>query len=82
MLARLPVIVSKRCGCVSELVKEGVNGFSFDPNNELKLTKLMQGFVNGSYNIKSMGEASFAIVRKHSPSVIAQNIATGIKAYI
>lgn len=82
MLCRLPVIVSTKCGCVSELVKEGVNGFSFDPNNELKLTKLMQGFVNGSYNIKSMGEASFAIVRKHSPSVIAQNIATGIKAYI
>jgi len=82
MLTRLPVIVSKKCGCISELVKEGIIGFSFDPNNELKLTKLMQGFVNGSYNIKSMGEASFAIVRKHSPSVIAQNIATGIKTYI
>lgn len=82
MLCRLPVIVSTKCGCQPELVKEGVNGFSFDPNNELKLTKLMQGFVNGSYNIKSMGEASFAIVRKHSPSVIAQNIATGIKTYI
>lgn len=82
MLCRLPVIVSTKCGCQPELVKERVTGFAFEPNDELKLTKLMQGFVSGSYNIKSMGEASFTIVREHSPSVIAQNIATGIKAYI
>lgn len=82
MLCRLPVIVSTKCGCQPELVKEGVNGFSFDPNNQLKLTNLMQGFANGSYNIKSMGEASFAIVSKHSPSIIAQNIVAGIKSYI
>ncbi len=82
MLCRLPVIVSTKCGCQPELVKERVTGFAFEPNDELKLTKLMQGFVSGSYNIKSMGEASFTIVKEHSPSVIAQNIATGIKAYI
>lgn len=82
LLCRLPVIVSTKCGCQPELVKEGVNGFSFDPNNQLKLTNLMQGFANGSYNIKSMREASFAIVTKHSPSIIAHNIVTGIKSYI
>lgn len=82
LLCRLPVIVSTKCGCQPELVQEGVNGFSFDPNNQLKLTNLMQGFANGSYNIKSMGEASFAIVSKHSPSIIAQNIVAGIKSYI
>lgn len=82
MLCHLPVIVSTKCGCQPELVQEGVNGFSFDPNNKLKLTNLMQGFVNGSCNIKSMREASFAIVRKHSPSIIAQNIVTGIKSHI
>ncbi len=82
MLCSKPVIVSNRCGCETELVNEGVNGFSFDPNNQLKLTNLMQGFVNGNYNIKSMGEASFAIVRKHSPSIISQNIVTGIKSHI
>lgn len=82
MLCRLPVIVSTKCGCQPELVKEGVNGFSFDPNNQLKLTNLMQGFANGSYNIKSMRESSFAIVTKHSPNIIAHNIVTGIKPYI
>ena len=32
--AGLPVIVSNRCGCVPELVREGVNGFTFDPMNQ------------------------------------------------
>ncbi len=82
MLCRLPVIVSTKCGCQPELVQEGVNGFSFDPNDKSKLTNLMQEFVKGSYNIKHMREASFAIVRKHSPSIIAQNIVTKINSHI
>ncbi len=80
MLCSMPVIVSNRCGCESELVKEGVNGFSFDPNDKPKLTNFMQGFMNGKYNIKSMGEASFAIVNEHSPSIIAKKIVIGIEA--
>ncbi|MEE8479036.1 MAG: glycosyltransferase, partial [Candidatus Neomarinimicrobiota bacterium] len=82
MLCRLPIIVSTKCGCQPELVEEGINGYSFDPNNENRLTNLMQGFVSGDYNIKSMAEASYAIIRKHSPSIIAQKIVTGIKTYI
>ncbi len=33
MASRLPVIVSETCGCVPELVHDGVNGFTFDPLN-------------------------------------------------
>ena len=82
MLCQLPVIVSTKCGCQPELVEERLNGFSFDPENELALTKIMQGFVDGSYNMKYMGEASLSIVKKHSPSIIAQNIVSGISDYI
>ncbi len=82
MLCRLPVVVSTKCGCQPELVEEGINGYSFEPNNEQRLTVLMQGFVNGDYKIKSMAEAGYAIIKKHSPSIIAQNIVTGINAYI
>ncbi len=82
MLCQLPVIVSTKCGCQPELVQEGLNGFSFEPNDELILTKIMQEFVNGSYNMKYMGETSLSIVKRHSPSVIAQNIVSGIKDYI
>ncbi len=74
MLARLPVIVSKRCGCVSELVKEGVNGFSFDPFDAHKLQLLMKGFINAKYDIKLMGKESLNIVKQHSPEKIASVI--------
>jgi 1,2-diacylglycerol 3-alpha-glucosyltransferase len=37
--SRLPVIVSNRCGCVPELVKN--NGFTFDPMNEDELARRM-----------------------------------------
>jgi len=82
MLCSMPVIVSNRCGCAPELVKEGINGFSFDPNNEYRLTNLMQGFMNGNYNIKSMGKASFATIGNHSPKLVAQKIINGIKTYL
>jgi glycosyltransferase involved in cell wall biosynthesis len=41
MAAGLPVIVSNRCGCVPELVAEGKNGFTFDPESVKSLGKLM-----------------------------------------
>ncbi|MBA3351659.1 MAG: glycosyltransferase, partial [Blastocatellia bacterium] len=39
MASGLPVIVSNRCGCVPELVHEGVNGYTFDPFNQEHITE-------------------------------------------
>jgi len=36
----LPVIVSSRCGCVPELVRENFNGFTFDPDDTDSLASL------------------------------------------
>jgi glycosyltransferase involved in cell wall biosynthesis len=41
MASGLPVIVSNRCGCARDLVKEGLNGFTFDPFNADALAQLM-----------------------------------------
>ena len=41
MASGLPVLVSNRCGCAQDLVKEGVNGFTFDPYNIEQLAELM-----------------------------------------
>lgn len=35
----LPVIVSDRCGCVPELARDKVNGFTFDPDDRENLTR-------------------------------------------
>ncbi len=78
MLTKLPVIVSKKCGCVPELIKEGVNGFSFDPSDARKLQLLMQGFIKSKYDIKLMGEKSLDIVKQYSPTKIASVISNKI----
>jgi len=41
MASGLPVLVSNRCGCAQDLVKDGVNGFTFDPVNVEQLAALM-----------------------------------------
>jgi glycosyltransferase involved in cell wall biosynthesis len=42
MVSGLPVLVSNRCGCAPDLVKEGINGFTFDPFNIQQLSELMR----------------------------------------
>lgn len=44
MAAGLPVLVSEKCGCYPDLVKDGVNGFGFDPYDEFALSHLMQHY--------------------------------------
>ena len=80
MLFSMPVIVSNRCGCAPELVKEGVNGFSFDPYDTQNLQLLMQGFIKDIYDIKLMGEESLNIVKHHSPYKIASIISNKLKS--
>src|ERR1039458_9149694 len=41
MASGLPVLVSNRCGCATDLVQEGVNGFTFDPYNVEEIASLM-----------------------------------------
>lgn len=41
MAAGLPVIVSNQAGCASTLVKEGVNGYTFSPDNIIELSNLL-----------------------------------------
>jgi len=41
MASGLPVLVSNRCGCATDLVQAGVNGFTFDPCDVEQLAQLM-----------------------------------------
>ncbi|HEY5912458.1 MAG TPA: glycosyltransferase family 4 protein [Verrucomicrobiae bacterium] len=63
MASGLPVLVSNRCGCAPDLVREGVNGHTFDPYDVEGLAELM-GRVSGSpeARLKEMGEASQRII--------------------
>ena len=63
MASGLPVIVSNRCGCASDLVQEGVNGFTFDPYDTTDLNKLLQQFSSMSLeSLAEMGQEGYNIV--------------------
>lgn len=74
MACGLPVLVSNRCGCYPDLVKEGVNGFSFDPYDKSEFYNLMKEIVEGKYDLESMGKASIEIIKDYTPEKAAKII--------
>ena len=78
MICHLPVLVSAACGCVEDLVEEGANGFTFDPNNETELAKKLRFFVDNPAQLLAMGQASAQIVTAFEPARVAQEMWQGI----
>lgn len=75
----LPAIVSRECGCVPELVHEGVNGFSFDPRSEAGLSSLLTRMSSNRVDLAGMSRASEAIVAKWSPTAFVQGLSQAIE---
>jgi 1,2-diacylglycerol 3-alpha-glucosyltransferase len=75
MASGLPVLVSNRCGCVPELVREGINGFSFDPDDAEQLGELMLR-LSQDLQLPAMGNASREIISDWG----TERFATGLKA--
>ncbi len=63
MACRLPVIVSQECGCADTLVRDGYNGWQFNPHDSELLATIMENFMRLSDDErKKMGENSLALV--------------------
>jgi glycosyltransferase involved in cell wall biosynthesis len=62
MASGLPVLVSSGVGCHLDLVRQGINGYVFDPGNEIELANLLVRMTNAQ-NCSAMGEASRSIIR-------------------
>jgi glycosyltransferase involved in cell wall biosynthesis len=67
MVSGLPVLVSNRCGCYPDVVRDGINGFSFDPFNEDELFRYMKDIALGELELKEMGRASLEIIKDYTP---------------
>ncbi|HZP60482.1 MAG TPA: glycosyltransferase family 4 protein [Opitutaceae bacterium] len=75
MAAGLPVLVSARCGCAPELVREGENGFTFDPENTGQLAGLMAELAGRDEAQRAaMGRRSREIVSAFSPETFARGL--------
>lgn len=75
MASGLPVLVSNRCGCVPDLVQEGVNGFTFDPYNIEEMAELMLRVSKVKTEaLERMGEAGRRIITDWGPERFAQGL--------
>ena len=79
MAAGLPVLVSNRCGCARDLVREGVNGFTFDPFDVEELARRMYDLAHGNVDRAAMGRASREIIAGWGPERFADGLAQAVE---
>jgi glycosyltransferase involved in cell wall biosynthesis len=80
MASGLPVLVSNRCGCAVDLVKNGENGWTFDPNDEELMADLMLRIASDEEKRKAMGFKSREIIEEWGPDRFATGVKLAIEA--
>jgi glycosyltransferase involved in cell wall biosynthesis len=79
MASGLPVMVSSRCGCAPDLVRDGENGFTFEPRETAALSNLLGRIARMDPGGRAaMGGRSQEIVAAFTP----EDFASGLKAAI
>jgi glycosyltransferase involved in cell wall biosynthesis len=74
MLARLPVLISSKCGCAADVVTP-LNGWVFSPHNEGELECLLMKLSEIDCGRReAMGEASFAIAKLYTAEKCANTV--------
>ncbi len=80
MASGLPVLVSRVCGAAEDLVREGENGFTFDPGDVERLAEMMCRLAAAHDLAVRMGAVSARIVEDHSCEVGAVNLWRAVEA--
>ena len=81
MASGLPVLVSNRCGCAADLVPDGVNGFTFDPDNPDQLAQLLHRMTETpKQRLNEMGQASRRIIADWGPERFAQGLKAAVNS--
>lgn len=79
MVCGMPVIVSNKCGSAHDLVKNGENGYTFNPYDTDELAGIMNQFVTDPTKIERFGSVSTEIIKKYSPEQVALEMYEGFK---
>lgn len=74
MAAGLPVLVSARAGCADDLVRDGDNGFRFDPEQPEELARLLRRVVATDTDRTAMGRRSQEIIAAWSLERFAEEL--------
>ena len=80
MACGLPVLVSNRCGCAPDLVREDRNGFTFDPCDIGVLAERMSRISTPEFPLSEFGSASREIISHWTPKTFAENLSQAVAA--
>lgn len=70
----LPLLVSDMTGCSDDLVKEGVNGYTFQTGNVSDLKAKLENILDDDTLRQSMGKASGEIIKNYSYRQIIETL--------
>jgi 1,2-diacylglycerol 3-alpha-glucosyltransferase len=75
MSAGLPIIISDTCGCKPDLLSEGANGWSINPENEDAFVERLNKFNTFEEKaVEILGKNSLQLIRSYSPETWAKSI--------
>jgi glycosyltransferase involved in cell wall biosynthesis len=74
LAAGLPAIVSRQCGCQEDLIRDGVNGFTFDAESPDNLIAVLEKMWTRRSEWTEMGNASSEIITPWSLDLFARNL--------
>jgi glycosyltransferase involved in cell wall biosynthesis len=76
----LPLLVSNRCGNHFEAVQNGVNGYTFDPDNKIEIREKLFKLLEQRENWQEMGTKSLKIYNSFfSKDLVVQNFFSSFK---
>lgn len=78
MACKLPILVSKYAGCAIDLVKDGVNGYQFDPTDINEFNILLKNILSDTVLKESMGYKSREIIQNWGCELFATNAINSI----
>lgn len=80
MAAALPILISRRVGCAYDLVRPGVNGFTFDPYDVDELAgQLLRMATMSSIDLSRMGAASREMIQNVGPQQFSDGLLGAIQ---
>lgn len=80
MACGLPVLVSRTVGAAHDLVRDGDNGFTFDPLDVEQLAQLMLKVSASDFPLSAFGDASRRIISDWTPEHFGRNFWAAVGA--
>lgn len=74
-----PVIVSDNCGCVPELVVDGVTGFAFKTDDANDLAEKMEAVATQFIDPSLVADRCLNVISNYTPEAAAKQILTGCR---